>query len=113
MKSKLLATAVGLALLGASAVALADDGRGYRYGHDRGHRNYERQDFGRPQHWSHRQRDDWRHQYHGHGYRHRHWGWYRHHHGWHGPYYRHHSYAPKPYGYDDEGVTIIFKGRFD
>jgi len=110
MKSKLLATAVGLALLGASAVALADDDRGRGYGHDRGPRHYERHDFDRPHQWSHRDHDQWRHPRH---YRQPHWGWYRDQHGWYGPYYRYHSYAPRHYGRYDDGVTIIFKGRID
>jgi hypothetical protein len=110
MKSKLLATAVGLALLGASAVTLADDGRGREWGHERGPRYSERHDFDRPHHgsyWSHQHRHHW------HGHRHPHWDWHRHQHGWYGPYYRYHSYAPRHYGRHDEGVTIIFKGRID
>jgi hypothetical protein len=101
MKSKLLASALGLALLGTSALALADNGRG----HDRSPAYHGRHDAGRPghsapRHWSPARRP---------AVAHKHW------HGpaWHAPYHRHYSYAPRPHGRYDDGLTIIFKGRID
>ena len=110
MKSKFLASALGVVLLGASALALADNDR--RHGHDRGSSYHGRHDNARhghdgPRHWSHDRRD-W--QPHNHG----HWhGRSGRHPGWNGPYYRHYSHAPRDYGRYDDGVTIIFKGHFD
>jgi len=101
MKSKLLASALGVALLGTSAFALADNSRG----HDRSSSYHGRYDAGRPghvtpRHWPHHRRP---------AVVHKHW------HGpaWRAPYYRHYGYAPRPYGRYDDGVTIIFKGRID
>ena len=104
MKSKLLASALGLALLGTSALALADNGRGHD--RDRSPAYHGRHDAGRPGHsapryWSHDRRP---------AVAYKHW------HGpvWRAPYYhRHYGYAPRPYGRYDDGVTIIFKGRID
>lgn len=102
MKSKLLASALGLTLLGTSAIALADNGRW----HDRGGAAYHgRPVIVRPAHphgryWYHPRPPVAVH---------RHW------HGpvWGAPYHRHYGYAPRPYrGYDDR-VTIIFKGRIN
>ena len=108
MKSKLLVSAVGLALLGSSALALADRG----HGRDHGPRPDEHRDFGHRHDGSHR---EWSHheRHYGRGDRHDQWRWHRREHAWYGPYYRDHSYAPRHgWGYDD-GVTIIFKGRLD
>lgn len=111
MKSKLLALAVGAALLGASALAAADDDR--RHGRDRGPSYHGRYDGGwhaqgPGHHWHPRKHGHWHPHKHGHGHgpkwRHR---------GWHAPAYRHYGYAPRHYGGYDDGVTIIFKGRFD
>lgn len=106
MKSKLLACAAGLAVLGTSALALADNGRG----HDRGPAYHGHHDAGRPvydapRHWSH---DRWSHDRRP-VYAYEHW------HGpaWRAPYYRHYGYAPRHYDRYDDGVTIIFKGRID
>jgi hypothetical protein len=105
--TKLMGAAIGLALLGASGLALADgwkdrggrdwDGRGkYDRGHDRGrHEGWYR---GAP-----------------HGHRHHHQ--YHYYPRWHAPHrhyypHRYHSGWGKHYGHDD-GVTIIFKGRID
>jgi hypothetical protein len=100
MKSKLLASALGVAVLGTSAVALADNGRG----HDRRPAYHGHHDAGRPVHsvpryWSHHRRPVV----------------YKHWHGpaWRAPYYRPYDYAPRPYSRYDDGVTIIFKGRID
>jgi hypothetical protein len=110
MKSKLLASAMGMVLLGASALAFADDGR--RHGHDRGPSYHSRHDHARhgkpaPRHWSHGQRH-WKAHQHGHWH-----GPALRHPGRHAPYYRHYGNAPRHYGRYDDGVTIIFKGRFD
>ena len=99
MKSKLLASAVGLVVLGTSTLALADNDRG----HDRGY--HSRPAIVRPPHapghyWSHPRPPAVVHQ---------HW------HGpaWRAPYYHHYGYAPRPYQRYDDGVTIIFKGRIN
>lgn len=110
MKTQLLASVLGVALLAGSGLALADRGRaddhsrgpsherrydGDRYGHDRGRH------YGPPPHaYAHR---------HGHGWHGRHW----HRPGWRHPYHTHYQPAPKHYGRYDDGVTIIFKGRID
>jgi hypothetical protein len=106
-----MGAAIGLALLGASGLALAD-------GKDRGGRDWDGRggyDRGGPNR-------GWQ----GHGWhdRGRHEGWYRgapHRHGhphyhtyprWHPPHpHYHRNWGPR-YGHDD-GVTIIFKGRID
>ncbi len=107
MKTQLLASVLGIALLAGSGLALADKGRG-------------RDQSGGP---SYHHRYDGPRQAHGprrhdgpppHAYRHHR----QHGHHWHGPrwrhqHYHHHSYAPKHYGRYDDGVTIIFKGHFD
>jgi hypothetical protein len=108
MKSKLLASALGMALLGASALVLADNGRGHD--RDRGPSYHGRHDDGRPghsapRHWSHDRRPAYAHK-HGHGPAWRHPGW-------RAPYYHHYGHAPRYYGRYDDGVTIIFKGRID
>ena len=102
MKSKLLASAMGLALLGTSALALADNRHGS--GHDRSPAYQGRHDAGwaghnAPRYWSHDRRPAFAYQ-----------RW----HGpvWHAPYHRY-GYAPRHYGRHDDGVTIIFKGRID
>lgn len=106
MKSKLLVSALGITLLGTSALALADNDRR----HDRNHRpsDYQHRSFG-PKHFGPHAQPQFRHEH-----RNPHWAWHhRHDHGWHAPYYRHYSYAPRYYGGYDDGVTIIFKGRLD
>jgi hypothetical protein len=99
MKSKLLATALGLATLGTSALALADNHRG----HDRsypGRPAIVRPPHGPAHYWSQPRPPVIVHQ---------HWR------GpvWRAPYYHHYGYAPRPYARYDDGVTIIFKGRID
>jgi len=103
MKTQLIASALGIALLAGSGLALADKGRG----NDRsGSQSYHHRDDG-PRfahgprgHYSPRPRA------YGPGY---HW------HGprWQHPYKGHYSPGPQRYGRYDDGVTIIFKGRFD
>jgi len=104
MKSKLLASALGITLLGASALALPDN-----RGHDRGPSYHGRPHAGHhahggPKHWNQRP----------HGHPQAHW------HGpawrypaWRAPHPRYYGYAPRHYGRYDDGVTIIFKGRID
>jgi hypothetical protein len=110
VKSKLLASALGMALLGASALALADNGRGHD--RDSGPSYHGRHDAGGHGHGG-PHRDNRRHAY---GPAHGHWhapAWGRP--GWRAPYYQrhHYGYAPRHYGRYDDGVTIIFKGRID
>ena len=110
MKSKVLASAMGMVLLGASALALADNDR--RHGPDRGSSYHGRHDsarhgHGAPRHWSH-------HKWHRPAHKHGHWhGPALRYPGRHAPYYRHYGHASRYYGRYDDGVTIIFKGRFD
>jgi hypothetical protein len=101
MKSKLLTSILGVALLSASALALADNGRG----HDRGPSYHGRHDNNRYGHG----RPHWDKRWHAHAPRHRHW----HAPAWRTPHHRHYGYAPRHYGRYDDGVTIIFKGRID
>ena len=103
MKSKLLAPALGMALLATSALALADNGRGHdnSRGHADPHRNnvpYHSTPQPRPSHY----------------YGHPRWhglAWRRP--GGHAPHHQHYRYGPRHYGHYDDGVTIIFKGRID
>lgn len=107
---KLLASALGAILLAGSTLALAGDWKS---------RSVERWDE-RPRHersWSDRSRHDWDRDYRhprGHGYRGRgHWKPYWHHHYRHHHHHFHHHYGYwRPYRYDSDGVTIIFRGTF-
>lgn len=96
MKSKLLTSILGVTLLGASALALADNSRG----HDRGPSYHGRHDGNRYGHARPHLDKRW----HAHAPRYRHW---------HAPYHRHYGYAPRHYGRHDSGVILIFKGRID
>jgi len=105
MNTKLVASAVGAVLLAGSTLAVAGDWNS---------RNVERWgERSRPERsWSDHDRRDWGHdrrhsrdygQYRGRG----HYKPYWHHH------YRHHHHGYwQPHGYDRDGVTIIFRGRF-
>jgi hypothetical protein len=101
MKSKLLTSILGVTLLGASTLALADNGRN----HNRGLTYYGPQDSHRYGHG--RPHGDKR--WHAHAPKHRHWRAP----AWHAPYHRHYGYAPRHYGRHDSGVILIFKGRID
>ncbi len=100
MKSKLLASAVGLAVLGTSALALADNNRGHDRSVPLGAPRSSRPAHAPAHYWSHPRPPVVVHQ---------HW------HGpvWRAPYYPRYGYAPRPYGRYDDGVTIIFKGRIN
>jgi len=108
MKSKLLASAIGVVLLGTSALALADNERWHDHGRGPAYHGQQGDwhDHGEQYHWS---RDP----------RQAHYArppnWYRpgwHHPGWHAP-YPYYGHAPRYYGPYDDGVTIIFKGRIN
>jgi hypothetical protein len=114
MRTRLIAPALGLVLLGSSALALADGGwkhkghhgGGYPGWHDRGHGH--RPHFGGPVH-RHYYPAPRHHGYHAYPPRHHgpHWGPPRG--GW-GPHYRPSGYYP--HGWSGDGITVILRGSF-
>jgi hypothetical protein len=107
MKAKVIATALGAVLLSGSTLALADEwrmretDRPGRYLRDRDWSDHDRRDWGRD-HKKYRG-----HGHHAYGHSKPYWHHkYQHHH-----HHDHYSYW-SPYGYERDGVTIIFRGSF-
>jgi hypothetical protein len=113
MSTRLLAPALGLILLGSSALTLADDGwrnRGHHGGghpgwHDRGHgaRPHARG----PVHHHYYPAPRYAPRHHGH----HHWGPPRGPRGW-GPPSHYRSGGHSPHGWNRDGITVILRGSF-
>jgi hypothetical protein len=120
MRTRLLAPALGLILLGSSAMTLADDGwkhnRHYGGGHpgwhDRGWKHGHRPHWRGPAHHHHYSAPPRHHGFHAYPPRHHgpHWGPPRGYGGWGPPHYRSSGYYP--HGWNRDGITVILRGSF-